>query len=56
LLVVFFRTGSGSMLKMMGGAPDTGENTSAENTSGHEHTSHDGQANPPTDSSNHHQP
>ena len=56
LLVVFFRTGSGGMLKMMGGSPDTGENTSGENTSGHEHSGHDGQANPPTNSANHHQP
>ncbi|MEO8222407.1 MAG: permease [Specibacter sp.] len=31
LLVVFFRTGSGSMLKMMGGSPD----------SGHDHTGED---------------
>ncbi len=61
LLVVFFRTGSGSMLKMMGGSPDSGENTSGENDSkenrsGLEHTSDDGKANPPADSAHHHQP
>jgi uncharacterized membrane protein YraQ (UPF0718 family) len=61
LLVVFFRTGSGSMLTMMGGTPDPEGNnpegnTSGEDTSGHKHTGHESPADHPTDSTEYHQP
>jgi uncharacterized membrane protein YraQ (UPF0718 family) len=47
LLIVFFRSGSGSMLKMMGGSPDSGHDHGSHdhgshNHSGHDHSAHDG--------------
>ncbi len=40
LVVVFFRSGSGSMLKMMGGAPDAGHDHSGDDDSDHEGPAH----------------
>jgi uncharacterized membrane protein YraQ (UPF0718 family) len=61
LLVVFFRSGSGSMLKMMGGAPESEEDHAGEKTSGHDKSSDDnasneGQASHPADSPDYQQP
>ena len=40
LVVVFFRSGSGSMLKMMGGAPDAGDDYSGDDGGDHEGPAH----------------
>ena len=54
LLVVFFRTGSGSMLTMMGGSPDSGRDHGGDDPSKHthpvdHHTSHQNHAPRTTD-------
>lgn len=52
LVVVFFRSGSGSMLKMMGGAPDAGHDHSGDDDSD---SDHEGPAHQHPDSSEPHQ-
>jgi hypothetical protein len=53
LLVVFFRSGSGSMLTMMGGSPDAGDNHSGDDHSMHNHSGSQDPAPRHPDSSGH---
>ena len=56
LLVVFFRSGSGSMLKMMGGSPGSGHDHSGDDHSTHGRSDHEDHAHRHPDSSDNHQP